>query len=381
MANIPIWPGSSSFDASLTPFSFYDSDASFQADAVKVADWCAKRLGYPLVDIELQAANFFTAFEEATNEYGAQLYNFQIINSFHTLEGNSTGSNFNNNLITPNMGGTVNLSEQYGSEADGSGGGASTKGGVMTYDSATDTCSIPDFNNPTYDYQDCVEDAGTYVSGNGTDTCTESLTATTVPSVECDAAPTDYTWNNTAYGALCTYDGGNILITTYSDCATYDGVAAAEAQPADNQCDWSVAVAYDCDSETAGVRVEEDFGNEACILVENATETATLVWSTPVVTTSDFTVGYTANITGVVIENPAEIVSVEVRTNQGVEACIAEQLSGPFQWSETANATGTFSVDVMFDLTAGEQSTDLEVTNCATGDVILTLTVTGEGML
>jgi len=122
MANIPIWPGSSSFDATLTPFSFYDTDASFQTDAVNVADWCAKRLGYPLVDIELQAANFFTCFEEATNEYGAQLYNFQIINNFQTLEGNATGSNFNNQLITPNMGGTINVSEQYGNETDGGGG-------------------------------------------------------------------------------------------------------------------------------------------------------------------------------------------------------------------------------------------------------------------
>ena len=122
MANIPIWPGSSSFDASLTPFSFYDNDVTFQADAVNVADWCAKRLGYPLVDIELQAANFFTAFEEATNEYGAQLYNFQIINNFQTFEGNSTGSNFNNQVITPNMGGTINVSEQYGNETDGGGG-------------------------------------------------------------------------------------------------------------------------------------------------------------------------------------------------------------------------------------------------------------------
>ena len=122
MANIPIWPGSSSFDANLTPFSFYDSDSSFQTDAVNVADWCAKRLGYPLVDIELQAANFFTAFEEATNEYGKQLYDFQIINNFQTFEGTTTGSNFNNNLITPNMGGTINVSEQYGNEVDGAGG-------------------------------------------------------------------------------------------------------------------------------------------------------------------------------------------------------------------------------------------------------------------
>ena len=122
MANIPIWPGTSSFDANLTPFSFYDNDTDFQTDAVNVADWCAKRLGYPLVDIELQAANFFTAFEEATNEYGKQLYDFQIINNFQTFEGTTTGSNFNNSLITPNMGGTINVSEQYGNEVDGGGG-------------------------------------------------------------------------------------------------------------------------------------------------------------------------------------------------------------------------------------------------------------------
>ena len=131
MAKIPIWPGSSSFDASLTPFSFYDDDNSFQTDAVNVADWCAKRLGYPLIDIELQAANFFTAFEEATNEYGKQLYDFQIINNFGTLEGNTTGSNFNNQLITPNLGGTVNLSEQYGNETDGAGGDYKLESGSL----------------------------------------------------------------------------------------------------------------------------------------------------------------------------------------------------------------------------------------------------------
>jgi opacity protein-like surface antigen len=149
MANIPIWPGSASFDATLTPFSFYDSDTDFQTDAVNVADWCAKRLGYPLVDIELQAANFFTAFEEATNEYGKQLYDFQIINNFQTLEGNTTGSNFNNNLITPNMGGTINVSEQYGNETDGGGGDYEIlrgslkvlKGASQRYDLLTSTSS------------------------------------------------------------------------------------------------------------------------------------------------------------------------------------------------------------------------------------------------
>ncbi len=131
MARIPIWPGSSSFFAGDTPFGFYDNDSNFQQDAELTADWCAKRLGYPLIDIELQAVNFFTSFEEAVNEYGTQLYNFQIINNFHTLEGNTTGSEFNNKLITPNLGATVNISEQYGSETDGGGGDYELQRGTL----------------------------------------------------------------------------------------------------------------------------------------------------------------------------------------------------------------------------------------------------------
>ena len=134
MADIPIWPGSSSFalTSNPTPFAFYDTDADFITDSDNISDWCAKRLGYPLIDIELQAVNFYSCFEEAINEYGAQVYNFQIINSFGTLEGNTTGSNFNNQLITPNLGGTVNLSEQYGSEADGSGGDYQLQSGSVS---------------------------------------------------------------------------------------------------------------------------------------------------------------------------------------------------------------------------------------------------------
>ena len=148
MANISIWPGSSSFFPGDTPFGFYDADTQFQSDADKVAGWCAQRLGYPLVDIELQAINFFTCFEEAVNEYGSQLYHFQIINSFHTLEGTPTSSNLNNNIITPNLGNTINIAEQYGSETDGAGGNYKLEKGTLevkigqqSYDLLTDVSS------------------------------------------------------------------------------------------------------------------------------------------------------------------------------------------------------------------------------------------------
>ena len=63
--NIPIWPGSSSFSPGETPFGFYDNDLEFEKDADKVAKFCSQRLGYPIVDVELQDIQFYTAFEEA----------------------------------------------------------------------------------------------------------------------------------------------------------------------------------------------------------------------------------------------------------------------------------------------------------------------------
>ena len=97
MANIPIWPGSSSFGllTTPTPFGFYDDDPDFQNDADKVSIWCAQRLGYPLVDVELQDRNFYSCFEEAVSEYGAQVYNFQIIDNLGKIVGTPTGSVLN----------------------------------------------------------------------------------------------------------------------------------------------------------------------------------------------------------------------------------------------------------------------------------------------
>jgi hypothetical protein len=127
MANIPIWNGLATFNQSLNPtaFGFYDDDADFQADAPKVASWCAQRLGYPLVDVELQQENLFTAFEEAVTEYGAQVYQFQIINNLGRIRGYSTGSAETDGLNQ------IDVTGIYGSSTGGSGGGGG--GGGTTY--------------------------------------------------------------------------------------------------------------------------------------------------------------------------------------------------------------------------------------------------------
>ena len=59
MSQARIWTGTASFTSgSSTPFGIYDSDAAFQSDAPKVASWCANRLGYPIIDIELERKTF-----------------------------------------------------------------------------------------------------------------------------------------------------------------------------------------------------------------------------------------------------------------------------------------------------------------------------------
>lgn len=115
--NIPIYPGSSSFVPGDTPFGFYDYDYQFQIDADKVTTFCARRLGYPIMEVELQDLNFYAAFEEAITTYGNELYAYQVRDNMLSLEGAPTSSNLNNTLITPNMATIIRLSQQYGEEA------------------------------------------------------------------------------------------------------------------------------------------------------------------------------------------------------------------------------------------------------------------------
>ena len=91
--NSEIWPGSGSFFPCLqTPFGFYDNDPQFQLDVEAVAQWSALRLGFPVLDVELNEVNFYAAFEEAINEYGAQLNYYQARDHMLSLQGQPTGS-------------------------------------------------------------------------------------------------------------------------------------------------------------------------------------------------------------------------------------------------------------------------------------------------
>lgn len=143
------WSGSTSgsfISGSSTPFGIYDSDSEFRIDAPKTATWVAKRLGYPIINIELDNEQIFTCFEESTSEYSAQVNQFNLRNNLDILRGQPKGkvANYSQTLVDGSyLPTTVRMAQQYGTLA-GVGGSTSIKrayvnltASVSTYDLMT----------------------------------------------------------------------------------------------------------------------------------------------------------------------------------------------------------------------------------------------------
>ena len=130
MAQEIIWAGSSSFSSGNTPWGLYDTDNEFTSSADKFADWSARRLGYPIMSVELQSGSFYACFEEAVSEYSAQVNQFNIKDNLLHLTGQATGSNVTHKRVTPTMGRSVFLSKQYGTEAGVGGDVDISKGSI-----------------------------------------------------------------------------------------------------------------------------------------------------------------------------------------------------------------------------------------------------------
>jgi len=140
MAQEAIWPGSGSAASGSTPFGLYDTDSDFQTEAPQFATWCSRRLGYPIVDIELQDTQFYACMEESISEYSAQVNQFNIRDNLLHLRGQATSSNFTHKRVKPTLSENIFISEEYGQEA-GVGGSLdvkrtaiSTNSGSQIYD-------------------------------------------------------------------------------------------------------------------------------------------------------------------------------------------------------------------------------------------------------
>ena len=143
MAQEAIWPGSGSAihpDSGSTPFGLYDTDSEFQSEAPQVAKWCAQRLGYPIMDVELQDTQFYACLEESISEYSAQVNQFNIRDNLLHLKGASTSSNFTHRRVSAGLSENIFVSENYGSEAQVGGNvefrrtAVSINSGSQTYD-------------------------------------------------------------------------------------------------------------------------------------------------------------------------------------------------------------------------------------------------------
>ena len=140
MADIAIWEGSSQFQAGQTPFAFYDADLDFIADADKVAKFCAQRLGYPLMDVELQSGSFYACFEEAVTTYGNEVFQYKIRENYLSMEGDSSATSYNSKLIEGGLGRVIEITENYGTEA-GVGGNVTKYTGYINV-----TSSVQDYD-------------------------------------------------------------------------------------------------------------------------------------------------------------------------------------------------------------------------------------------
>lgn len=138
----------SSFTSGQTPYGTYDADSTFQSDIVSVTKWVAKRLGYPVLQLEIPSGSIYACFEESINEYSQHINNYNIKNWMWEQYGEksrisgslSTGSA---NPVTPTNGPSVQLSEKYG-QMTNLGGNVDLKKGFITLSGSAQDYDLQD---------------------------------------------------------------------------------------------------------------------------------------------------------------------------------------------------------------------------------------------
>ena len=139
----------------ITPFGFYDTDSEFQTDAPKAAEWVARKLGYPVVEVELLDRQIYACFEEAISVYGNQVNQFNAREYMMALQGATTNtSTTQRNIVGSAIPQLVRIANDYGVEAQ-SGGNVEVKRGyisasanVQKYDLKTLWADVSESGNP-----------------------------------------------------------------------------------------------------------------------------------------------------------------------------------------------------------------------------------------
>lgn len=125
------YDGSPRSPVGVTPFGFFDDDYSFQTDAPRVAEYVARKLGYPVVEVELNDKQIYACFEEAITTYGNQVNQFNAREYMMALQGSTTDiSATQRNVIGSPIPQLVRIAADYGTEAQ-TGGTTTIKKGYI----------------------------------------------------------------------------------------------------------------------------------------------------------------------------------------------------------------------------------------------------------
>ena len=139
---------SGTFISGQTPYGTYDADSTFQNDIQSVTKWVAKRLGFPVLQLEIPSGSIYACFEESINEYSQHINNYNIKNWMWEQYGEksrisgslSTGSF---DPVVPTQGPSVTLSEKYGSLVN-MGGNVDLKKGYITISASKQDYDLQD---------------------------------------------------------------------------------------------------------------------------------------------------------------------------------------------------------------------------------------------
>ena len=128
-----------------TPYGTYDTDSSFISESLHTCKFVSRRLGHPVMQIEFNSGSIYAMFEEAVSEYSQQINQYNMKNWLWEQYGASnriSGSGYSSNgfsemgtgsieAVSPHLGTSYVLSEQYG-EAVNVGGGLTLHSGSVT---------------------------------------------------------------------------------------------------------------------------------------------------------------------------------------------------------------------------------------------------------
>ena len=139
---------SGSFVSGQTPYGTYDADSTFQTDIQSVTKWVARRLGHPVLQLEIPSGSIYACFEESISEYSQHINNYNIKNWMWEQYGEKkriSGSLSTGSLdpVLPTHGPSVTLSEKYGQLAN-MGGNVDLKKGFITLSGSVQDYDLQD---------------------------------------------------------------------------------------------------------------------------------------------------------------------------------------------------------------------------------------------